>query len=77
MKREPTSIPKQSVSMFQLHQTDDQLKQFDREQILVFFPANLGFSGLFRFGLVWFVSKQFVFLYRNGEFQFLIEPKQR
>ncbi len=45
-------------------QTEEQPKQFDRENILAFFSENLG--------LFWFVSKQFVsvvsILYRNREF---------
>jgi hypothetical protein len=54
--------------------TEEQLKQFDRELILVFFSENLG---LFRFvsvgfSLFWFVTKQLVsvvsLLYRNREF---------
>ncbi len=62
-------------------QREDQPKQFDREHILLFFTANLGFSGFFAFFFRFFAFF-FVFiclfrnsasvvslLYRNREFQ--------
>jgi hypothetical protein len=55
-------------------QTEDQLKQFDRMNILVFSPENLGLFLFVSvcFGFFWFFSKQFVLvvllLYRNREF---------
>ncbi len=59
-------------------QTGDQPKQFDGEQILLFFTENLEFFRFFRFFLgffrffsvfsffsvFWFVSKQFVSVFR-------------
>jgi hypothetical protein len=41
--------------LIELKQTEDQPKQFDREQILLFFTENLGVFRLFRFFLFFFV----------------------
>jgi hypothetical protein len=60
-------------------QTEEQLKQFDRMHILVFFPENLGLFlfvsvcfGLFRNSLFWL----FCFYTETESFDVSIEPKQ-
>jgi hypothetical protein len=57
-------------------QTEDQLKQFDREHILLFFAENLGvFRFLFFFYFV-FVFWLFRFYTETESFDVSIEPKQ-
>jgi hypothetical protein len=67
-------------------QTEGQLKQFDREHILLFFTENLGFFQFFKdffaffafFVFFWFFGlfRLFCFYTETESFDVLIEPKQ-
>jgi hypothetical protein len=63
--------------MFRLNQTEDQLKQFDREHILLIFTENVGFLRFFRFFSFFFGLFRFFRCFRFVSKQRVtIVPKQ-